>query len=168
MFEGEAKHAKAKKKGHVDHEIKKKAHTKTKKAAKKIDPAPLRGSREGKGNATPAQDLRRLFREMDLPEKFAPKNVLEFHYDKSSGNITIVLASAFEKRFDSENVIHFDRVIHANLKPGRMTRIEGITRGSARIISVERSKPGKVAITGKLGWFKKTLEFSDSQLPDLP
>lgn len=140
----------------------------SKKGKKEIAPPTLKRGKEGKENASPVEELKALFIQNDLPPQLVPNNVVEYHYNPSSGDLKVKLASGFEKAFDKENVLKFDSVIEGRLKPGKFTRIKGIHRGSASIISVERAKPGFVAITGKLGWFKKTLEFSDSALPDLP
>ena len=146
-----------------------KKSTKAKDVKSKVPPPMLRGEPGNKMVKNPAYaELVELFKAMDLPEKLVPKNVVDYHYDRSSGNIKIRLSSGFEKAFDKENVLKFDSVIEGRLKHGEFTRITGIHRGSASIVSVHRSRPGHIAITGKLGFFHKTIEFADSVIPDLP
>jgi len=113
-------------------------------------------------------ELKKLFRDMDLPEQLAPNNVEGVDFDPKNGNLTIRLKNSFSKQFDQENTITFEKTISANLTRGSMAGISGIRRGSATIVSITRKAPGVVAILGKLGPFSKTLEFRDEQLPTLP
>lgn len=119
-------------------------------------------------NKDPVEELRRLFRENNLPEKLVPTNVVDFRHDPSSGALTITLKSGFSKKFDEENTVTFDRTISGVLKPGSFSGLSGVTKGSATITAMSRSRPGKIAISGKLGPFSKTLEFEEASLPSLP
>ncbi len=116
----------------------------------------------------PAAELRRLFRENDLPDKLVPENVADFTYDPKTGTLVIQLNNAFSRQFDAENTVTFDKTISCNLRKGALTGITGIRRGSASIVEIKRTKPGVIAICGKMGPFSKTLEFKDEQLPSLP
>jgi len=133
-------------------------------------PPPLLRGEPGSGHkkSDVVGELQALFKEMDLPEKIVPNNVKSYHYNRSSGQIVIHLRSGFEKAFDKENVIKFDNRIEGRPKPGEFTQIKGVSRGSASIVSMKRGKPGFIDITGKLGFFSKTLTFADTALPDLP
>jgi len=119
-------------------------------------------------NKDPVEELRRLFRENNLPEKLVPTNVVDFHHDPASGALSITLKSGFSKKFDEENTVTFDRTISGVLKPGSFGGLSGITKGSATITAMSRSRAGKIAISGKLGPFSKTLEFDEASLPGLP
>lgn len=116
----------------------------------------------------PVAELKKLFREMDLPDKLVPENVINFTYDAGSGRLVIELKSAFSKQFDAENTVSFDKTISGTLERGRFTGIAGVRRGSASIIEIARLRPGIVGIRGKMGPFSKTLEFRDEQIPSLP
>lgn len=116
----------------------------------------------------PVKGLRELFSRMDLPTKLVPENVVDFHFDSSSSTLSIELKNSFTKQFDADNAVTFEKHITAVLENGRLAGISGIKRGSARIVEISRSKPGEIAITGRLGPFSKTLRFMDSQLPALP
>ena len=116
----------------------------------------------------PVQELKELFSRMNLPEKLVPTNVVDYEYDPSSGAISIELKSSFTKQFDADNAVTFEKRITGVLENGKISGISGIRRGSAKIVEIKREKPGEVAITGKLGFFSKTLRFKDSQLPSLP
>jgi len=120
------------------------------------------------GQKDPVSDLKKLFREMDLPDKLVPANVLDFHYDQGSGSLTITLKNAFSRQFDAENTVSFDQTISGTLQKGSFTGISGIHRGSASIVEIARTRPGVIGIRGKLGPFSKTLEFKDEQIPSLP
>lgn len=120
------------------------------------------------GRKDPVSDLKKLFRDMNLPDKLVPENVVDFTYDASTGALVVQLKNGFSKQFDAENTVTFDKTISGTLKPGQFTGITGLKRGSASIVSITRSKPGMIAITGKLGPFSKTLEFKDEQIPSLP
>lgn len=119
-------------------------------------------------NADPLTEVRRVFRDADLPEKLVPTNIVDFKHDPGSGALTITLKAAFSRKFDEENTVQFDRVISGVVQKGSFSGISGITRGSATIVSMSRLKPGVVAIRGKLGPFGKTMEFRDESLPGLP
>lgn len=133
-------------------------------------PPPILPGEPGSGQkkSTAVGELKQLFVEMDLPDKIIPNNVKTYKYNRSSGELDVQLQSGFEKAFDKDNIIKFDNHIKGRLKSGVFDRIKGITRGSASIVSMKRGKPGFVEITGKLGFFSKTLTFADESLPDLP
>jgi len=116
----------------------------------------------------PLEEVRRLFRENDLPEKLVPANIVDFRHNPASGALTITLKAGFSRKFDEENTVTFDRVISGVLQKGSFSGISGITRGSATITAMSRAKAGVVAIRGKLGPFGKTMEFKDEALPGLP
>lgn len=116
----------------------------------------------------PVADLKKLFREMDLPDKLVPENVADFSYDQATGALVIQLKNAFSRQFDAENTVSFDKTISGTIQKGVFSGLTGIRRGSASIVSIERTRPGVVGIRGKLGPFSKTLEFKDEQLPSLP
>lgn len=121
-----------------------------------------------KAKGDPVGELKRIFRDMDLPEKLVPANVLDFSFDAKTGALVIQLREAFSKSFDAENTVSFDRTISGTLKRGSLAGISGISRGSAAIVEMSRARAGVVAIRGKLGPFSKTMEFKDEQLPGLP
>jgi len=135
----------------------------------KIPPPRLPGEPgSGHKKLTAVSELKQLFVEMDLPDRIVPNNVKTYHYNRSSGELKIQLQNGFEKAFDKENIIKFDHYVEGRLKSGVFDRIKGVSRGSASIVSMRRGKPGFVEITGKLGFFSKTLTFADASLPDLP
>ncbi len=146
-----------------------KAKQKTTSSKAKVPPPLLKGEPGSKHKKQDAvAELKQLFVEMDLPDRIVPNNVKSFHYNRSSGELRIELHSGFEKAFDKDNVIKFESHVEGRLKHGVFDRIKGVTRGSASIVSIERGKPGHVDITGKLGFFHKTMTFADSAIPDMP
>lgn len=116
----------------------------------------------------PVEDLKKLFREMDLPDRLVPANVADFTFDRATSTLVIQLKNAFSRQFDAENTVSFDKTIAGTLQKGAFTGVTGIRRGSASIVSIERTRPGVIGIRGKLGPFSKTLEFKDEQIPSLP
>lgn len=116
----------------------------------------------------PVADLRALFREMNLSEKLVPGNVQSFSYDRASGMLVIELRESFSRKFDNENTVTFERSISGVLRKGSLSGIDGIRRGSAAIVEIDRVREGVIGIRGKLGPFSKTLEFKDEQIPSLP
>lgn len=116
----------------------------------------------------PVADLKKLFREMDLPDKLVPENVADFSFDPGSGALVIQLKNAFSRQFDAENTVTFDKTISGTLQKGSFNGLTGIRRGSATIVSIERTKAGVIGIRGKLGPFSKMIEFKDEQIPTLP
>ena len=132
-------------------------------------PAAIRAGAEAvKAKGEPASDLKRLFRDMDLPEKLAPSNVVDFTFDAKTGGLAIQLKEGFSKSFDAENTVSFDKTVSGTLQRGSLSGISGISRGSASIVEMSRARPGVIAIRGKMGPFSKTMEFKDEQLPGLP
>jgi hypothetical protein len=168
--------AKAKKTAKVELEKPKKAMvdarlvaTSTKASAKAQGAQEQRRAQpEGLGQEDPVTALRALFAQMDLPQKLVPSNVANYNYDPASGSLLIQLKSSFSKQFDAENTVTFEKEISGVLRKGSLTGITGIKRGSASITSIERSRPGIFAITGKLGPFSKKVEFKDESVPDMP
>lgn len=124
---------------------------------------------EGPGpSADPVTDLKKLFSDNGLCDKLVPTNVESFSYDPASGALVVKLKSAFSKRFDEENTVSFAQTITGTLKAGSFSGISGITRGSAVIVEILRTRSGVIGIRGKLGPFSKTVEFKDEQIPSLP
>jgi len=115
----------------------------------------------------PVSELKKLFREMNLSERLVPANVVNFNYDRGSGVLTIELKESFSRKFDAENTVTFDRHISGVLRKGSLSGIEGIRRGNAAIVEIERLREGVIGVRGKLGPFSKTLEFKDEQIPSL-
>lgn len=126
------------------------------------------GAVAAKKSPEPHGDLKKAFRDNDLPERLVPTNVESADYDRKTGNLSITLKNGFSKRFDEENTITFEKRVSGHLSKGCLAGISGIRRGSASIVSITRKEPGVVSIKGKLGPFSKTLEFRDEQLPSLP
>lgn len=116
----------------------------------------------------PVAEVRRLFRENDLPETLVPTNLVDFRHDPASGALTLTLQSMFSRKFDPENTVRFDRVIAGVLQKGSFSGISGITQGGAAIVAMSRSRPGVIAIRGRVGPFGKSMEFRDEALPALP
>ena len=116
----------------------------------------------------PVTEVRRLFRENDLPETLVPTNLVDFRHDAGSGALTLTLQTAFSRKFDDQNTVRVDRVVSGVLQKGSFSGITGITRGSAAIVAMSRSKPGVVAIRGRVGPIGKSMEFRDEALPSLP
>ncbi|MBL6975525.1 MAG: DUF538 domain-containing protein, partial [Deltaproteobacteria bacterium] len=92
-----------------------------------------KGAAAAKKAPQPLSDIKKAFRDMDLPERLAPANVETASYDRKTGNLSITLKNGFSKRFDEENTITFEKRISGHLSKGALTGISGIRRGSASI-----------------------------------
>lgn len=114
------------------------------------------------------EKLKAIFRENDLPPNLVPNNVEKFAYDPASGNLVMELKNSFTKHFSEEHALTFEKVITATIKRGELLNITGIRKGSASLIEIRRSRPGYIAIRGKLGPFSKTLEFKEVDIPSMP
>jgi len=111
----------------------------------------------GPRNSTAAEELKQLFTEMGLPGEIVPDNVKSYKYIRSSGDLNIQLQSVDRKVLYKKNTIIFRNNIHGRLKNGDFNRIKGIMWGIASVVNITQDKPGFVKITGKLGYFSKTL-----------
>mgnify|MGYP000846715538 FL=1 len=116
----------------------------------------------------PAQELRRLFRSHDLPDRLVPANVTDFRFDRGSGLLTITLRAGFARRFDRENTLAFDKVVSGVLQKGAFAGISGITCGSSAVTGISRTGPGLILLEGRLGPSGKPVQLKDESLPGLP
>ena len=123
---------------------------------------------EGVAGKDPIGELKNLFSQMGLCERFVPNNVVSYDYEPKSGALVVHLAAGFSKQFDAENTVTFGKTISGTLKNGSFSGVSGITRGSATIVEISRKAPGVIAIRGKMGPFSKSIEFKDDQIPSLP
>jgi hypothetical protein len=114
------------------------------------------------------EQLKALFKSMDLPEALVPNNVEKFTFDASTGKLTIELKAMFKVKFNEENELTFEKTITGILQKGSLTGIKGIKKGNASITEINRNKPGVFNVTGKLGPFSKTLAFADEDIPAMP
>ncbi|MBM4394191.1 MAG: DUF538 domain-containing protein [Deltaproteobacteria bacterium] len=130
--------------------------------------APAGRTPEAVSAKDPVSELRKLFREMNVCDKLVPGNVVNFTYDRASGSIAIELRESFSRKFDAENTVTFERHVSGVLRKGSLSGLDGIRRGTAAIVEIERVREGVTAIRGKLGPFSKTVEFRDEQIPSLP
>ena len=115
----------------------------------------------------PATELRKMFRDMDMPEKLAPSNVDHFHYDAKTGSLTISLKGAITRQFDKDNTITFEDSISGTIHKGAFTGIDGIRKGHGQITSIVRLHMDVVAMRAELGHDSKTLQFRDKKIPAL-
>lgn len=123
---------------------------------------------EASYGAEPLGEVRRIFREADLPDRLVPTNLVAFTHDPGSGALTMTLRSSFTRKFNDQNTIRFEQVISGILRPGSFSGIRGIRRGMAEIDAMSRARSGVVSIHGRLGPVGKSVEFQDDTLPSLP
>jgi len=116
----------------------------------------------------PVAELKKLFRDMSLPDRLVPTNVESFTHNPGTGDLAIVLRDSFSRSFDAENTFTFEKTIVGHISRGSFSGIAGIRKGSAAIVDISRVRDGVLGFRGKLGPSGKALEFKDEQIPSMP
>ena len=115
----------------------------------------------------PYSALKQLFRQMNLPEKLAPANVLAFQFDPATGALNIQLKNAFSQQVDGKNTLRFEAEIFGTLAKGVFWGIGGITKDGLAVTAFERSLPGVIRIRGEFGAGRPSIDIKDFVFPSL-
>ncbi|CAM6094320.1 unnamed protein product [Calypogeia fissa] len=67
-----------------------------------------------------------LLVEYDLPRGLFPKNVLNYEFDETTGQLVVYLPFPCEVGYRDQSVLRFARKVTAILRPGSLTDIDGM------------------------------------------
>lgn len=70
--------------------------------------------------------LPELLFEYDLPRGLFPKNILNYEFDESTGQLVVHLPFPCEVGYRDQSVLRFSQKVTAILRPGSLTDIEGL------------------------------------------
>lgn len=116
-----------------------------------------------------------ILKKHNIPGVVLPMNIKDYEYKPSSGALKLTLTNGFNKQIiDAKGKAHdikFEQVLEMKLEGSRLSDIRGITvptSHGARMTDIAVLGNGYLSLTGRVGFFSKTLEIKQTDFPSLP
>ncbi len=123
----------------------------------------------------PYNQVQAILKKHNIPGVVLPTNIKDYEYKPSNGALKIILTNGFMKEItDATGKTHeikFDQVLEMKLEGTRLNSIRGITiptSHSARLTDIVVQGNGYLRLTGRVGFFSKSLELKQTDFPPLP
>ena len=123
---------------------------------------------------SPYEQVQAILKKYNIPGIVLPRNIKSFEYKPSNGALKLTLTSGFMKEIvDARGKSHdikFEQVLEMKLENSRLNDLRGITvpsSQSARITDIVTQGNGYLRLTGRIGFFSKSIEIKQTDFPAL-
>jgi Protein of unknown function, DUF538 len=123
---------------------------------------------------SPYEQVQAILKKHNVPGIVLPRNIKSFEYKPSNGALKLTLTSGFMKEIvDAKGKSHevkFEQVLAMKLEQSRLNDVRGITvptSQSARITDIVTLGNGYLRLTGRIGFFSKSIEIKQTDFPAL-